>query len=94
MSREKLPPKLEFRRQADGLLTIELGGDWTAPSGLPATGSFAKELDATPVKAIEFDSTALGRWNSRLMSLVLKFHEVCRQRQIEFRAEGLPAGIT
>jgi phospholipid/cholesterol/gamma-HCH transport system permease protein len=42
---------------------------------------------------MEFDAVALGRWNSGLMTLVVKCWELCQRQGIEFRAETLPGGV-
>jgi phospholipid/cholesterol/gamma-HCH transport system permease protein len=45
------------------------------------------------LKGIEFDAKALGRWNSGLMTLVVKCWDLCQRQGIEFRAETLPRGV-
>ena len=42
---------------------------------------------------MEFDTAALGRWNSGLMTFVLKCWELCQQQDIDFRTNTLPSGV-
>jgi len=50
-------------------------------------------LAATDVKALEFEASGLGRWNSRLLVAVLKCLEACTRRKVEFRTKTLPPGL-
>ena len=77
-----------------GVLRVEIGGDWLAQAGLPGIQRLEKELaTGGPVTALEFETGGLGRWNSGLMTFVLKCHDLCQKEQIEFRAQTLPEGV-
>jgi phospholipid/cholesterol/gamma-HCH transport system permease protein len=93
MSSEKNVAQLNVRRK-NGVVLVELAGDWLKHGGLPALEPVEKELGADgKVTTLEFNTTALGRWNSYLMILILKIHELCRQHKVEFRAQTLPPGM-
>ncbi len=71
-----------------------MAGDWIAHAGLPGIDAVEKELASSgAVKVLEFDTAGLGRWNSGLMTFVLKCHELCERNKIEFRAQTLPADV-
>ena len=52
-----------------------------------------KELAGGPVKALEFERTKLGDWDSALMVRILALHELCAKGKVEFRAATLPRGL-
>jgi phospholipid/cholesterol/gamma-HCH transport system permease protein len=95
MNRETKPARLTAQLVSDGWLRIALAGDWTARAGLPGVDAVEQAVAAAngSMKGIEFDANALGRWNSGLMTLVVKCWELCQQKGIEFRAETLPSGV-
>ena len=92
MSGEAKTAGLTFRRKAGGVLVAEIAGDWLARAGLPGMATLETEAAAGGV-ALEFEASALGRWNSGLMTFLLKCRELCEKRGMEFRAQTLPAGI-
>jgi phospholipid/cholesterol/gamma-HCH transport system permease protein len=93
MSNEQTSARLTVRRNASGSLLLEIAGDWLARAGLPGIAPVEKELATGGAKAIEFDTTALGRWNSGLMTFILKCYAVCQANKLAFRAETLPAEV-
>jgi phospholipid/cholesterol/gamma-HCH transport system permease protein len=87
--------RLTVRRSPSGSVVLELAGDWLAQAGLPGIGPVEQELAGSgPTKALEFDATALGRWNSGLMAFILKCYDLCQVRKVEFRANSLPPEVT
>jgi phospholipid/cholesterol/gamma-HCH transport system permease protein len=94
MSVEAANAKLAVRRKEDETVVVEVAGDWLAGSGIPRVEPIEKELAGDgAVKALEFDAGGLGKWDSGLMTFVVKCVELCREREIEFRAATLPAGV-
>jgi phospholipid/cholesterol/gamma-HCH transport system permease protein len=87
------PAALTVRRAKDDVLFVELAGDWIQRSGLPEVSAVAQELAGGPVKALAFEATRLGKWDSALMVRILKLHDLCRQQEVEFRVQTLPAGL-
>jgi phospholipid/cholesterol/gamma-HCH transport system permease protein len=93
---EQTRPRLTVQRVGEGLLQVGLAGDWLNQANLPGFDSVEKGIAdwPNPVKAMEFQTGGLGRWNSGLMIFVFKCFELCKQRQIEFRGQTLPAGVS
>ena len=85
--------RLAARRKADGVLLVEIAGDWLDRSSLPGISAVEKELSGAGVKALEFDAGALGRWDSALMVRIMAIHDLCAKARIEFRAQTLPDGL-
>ena len=84
---------LTARRKEDGVLLVEIAGDWLDRSSLPGISAVEEELSGDSVKALEFDASALGRWDSALMVRILAIHDLCAKAKIEFRASTLPGGL-
>jgi phospholipid/cholesterol/gamma-HCH transport system permease protein len=95
MSQEPASAQLRVEARQNGLLGVALAGDWIARAGLPGIGPVEQEIAAAAggVKALEFDTVHLGRWNSGLMIFVVKCRELCHRHGIEFRGASLPAGV-
>jgi hypothetical protein len=81
-------------QQKDELLVAELTGEWELDRPTPR---FARLLDdAAPgqtVRAIGFDTTELGEWDSSLLAFLLQGRGYCETHDLEFREEGLPESI-
>ena len=84
--------QLAVQRIGD-LLQIGLAGDWITHSHLPNFDPVDKGFAAGPVKALEFETATLGRWDSGLLTFVLKCYNSCKQNDAEFRIQTLPAGV-
>lgn len=87
------PARLTVQRKEDGLLVVEIAGDWLDRAALPDVSAAEKELAGSGVSALEFDAQALGRWDSALMVRILALHELCARAKVEFRAKTLPGGL-
>jgi phospholipid/cholesterol/gamma-HCH transport system permease protein len=96
MSQPPNPARLSIEERAHGTLAIVLAGDWIAHAGLPSFDSVTQALQTAEnaVTHFEFDAAELGRWNSGLMTFVLKCWDLCQSRKIEFRAGTLPGGVS
>lgn len=75
-------------------LTAQLSGDWE--SGLPVP-RFARLLGdrepEQPVRAIDFDASDLGTWDSSLLTFLMQAMTHCEAHDLEFRDESLPEDI-
>jgi len=91
--RQKLSASLTPRRGKDGVLVVEIAGDWLDRTGLPDVSSVEKELAASPVKELEFDAKNLGGWDSALIVRILALHELSAKGNFEFLATTLPPGL-
>ena len=84
---------LSVRRTTDGVLLVELAGNWVAQSGIPGLRAIEKELTGGGITALAFDASGLGRWDSGLVALLFKCLGLCEKHQLEFRTETLPDGM-
>lgn len=90
---EHIAARLTPRRKEDNVLLVEIAGDWLDRSSLPGTTAAEGELSGGGVKALTFDASALGHWDSALLVRVLALCEICEKARIEFRAATLPEGL-
>jgi len=80
-------------RREDGVVVVEIAGQWLDRSALPDISLVEKALAGGSAKALEFNVTGLDGWNSALMVRVLAIHDLCAQAGVEFRAATLPADL-
>jgi phospholipid/cholesterol/gamma-HCH transport system permease protein len=89
-------PRLTVQCIGERLL-VGLAGDWLARASLPGFGAvesaFAPGAPG-PIKAMAFQTAGLGRWNSGLMTFILKCFELCKQKNVEFQSQTLPPGVS
>jgi phospholipid/cholesterol/gamma-HCH transport system permease protein len=90
---EHTPARLTVRRNEDGVLVVEIVGDWLDRTGLPDVSAVEKELAGSGVSALEFDAQGLGRWDSALMVRILALNDLCTKGKVEFRTKTLPVGL-
>ncbi len=82
-----------FRRLEDGVLQLQLDGDWRM-GNLPLSAiNVAAEFDASPVARLVLEASGLGLWDSGLPTFLLKIRVLCDERGIEFDEGNLPHGV-
>jgi len=85
--------RLTLGRDSGGTLVIRLTGTWRLSEGPPSIMAVERELGATPPAAVTFDASALGAWDSGLLTVLTHILERCRERHVPARRDGLPAGV-
>ena len=90
---ESKPPGLTVRQKEPGVMLVEIVGNWLDRTRLPDASAIEKELSGGGVKALEFDASALGRWDSALMVRILSLNDLCTKAKIAFRSATLPTGL-
>jgi phospholipid/cholesterol/gamma-HCH transport system permease protein len=90
--------RAEVRQQGDTLVAV-LAGDWRLGAGAPRFEPLAEAAAAVSspggaVRAVGFDTGALGAWDSSLLVFVQQAHEYCEAWKLELDESGLPAPIT
>ena len=88
------PGEMNFSRPIDDTLLVRLAGDWTIAEGIPSVEEVQKQADSgPPVQRIAFDTQDLGRWDSGLITFLIKLFEQSSRSQIDTSREGLPEGV-
>jgi len=87
-------PNLVVDRTSTGVLRVSLSGNWRAPSGLPGVEIIRHSLsESTADRSLEFDVTDLTAWDSRFVAFINRCVALCRERNLNFRSDGLPEGV-
>ncbi len=88
------PCELSFDRPADDTLLVRLKGSWTIEQKLPDVGEVQSQVKSTAgVKQIAFDTRELTRWDSGLLSFLIKIINQHANGNIAVQKEGLPEGV-
>ncbi|TVR59447.1 MAG: ABC transporter permease [Gemmatimonadales bacterium] len=75
-------------------LIVELGGDWKLARTIPRFGSLLEDdAQRSAPRAVEFDATALGSWDSSLLTFLQQAMIHCEAHDLEFRQGDLPEAI-
>jgi phospholipid/cholesterol/gamma-HCH transport system permease protein len=86
--------KLAIHPPIDGLLRVDLAGDWSLRSGLPGVEAIEKELTAGGgITSLAFNASALERWDSGLLAFLFRCHALCEKHCVDFQAQTLPPGV-
>jgi phospholipid/cholesterol/gamma-HCH transport system permease protein len=89
---ETQPARMNFSRKGPALV-VALEGDWLVKQALPEVAALEKELKDGSTRALEFETTKLGRWDSGLLAFLVACNDLCNQLQIGFKNESLPEGV-
>jgi phospholipid/cholesterol/gamma-HCH transport system permease protein len=84
---------LTFDDLPEGILAIEMSGDWLLGSSLPAAESLLARIGATPgPQGISFSTDSLGDWDTGLVKVLIAIQRTAEARGIELDQSGLPDG--
>lgn len=85
--------RAELASGGDGRRIIRLSGDWLSRNDLPATALLEPQLAGAGGRRVALEVPELGRWDSGLVVFVLRLHELCLARGLEFDVTSLPPGV-
>ena len=86
--------RLSFARTDPDTLVVRVAGDWSIDQVPPRPVEVDRQLAATPApRRVTFDASALGEWDSILLTFLLQVGEMARQRGIAVDRSGLPGGV-
>ncbi|MGD2069822.1 MAG: ABC transporter permease [Gemmatimonadota bacterium] len=87
------PSQVDMHWKDDALI-VGLSGDWELEHVTPRFGTLVDEGPSDPpARAVHFDTTGLGAWDSSLLIFLVQAMGYCEAHDLEFRDESLPAGI-
>jgi len=85
---------LTYHRPGGDTLVVRIAGEWTVGQPLPPAGEVEKELSSdSGVRRVAFDAAALGKWDSGLLTFLLKVFDRCSAAGIAVEKTGLPPGV-
>ena len=71
-------------------MVLRLSGDWTVRNDIVAARSAAADLALAKVEVVDFDSAALGHWDSSLLVFLAALRDASRKHLVVFNHAGLP----
>ena len=83
------PPLAEFLHRGDALVAV-LSGDWKLERAPPR---FAPP-ESQAARAVAFDATTLGTWDSSLLIFLLQCQDHCQAHGLDFDTSALPEPVT
>lgn len=81
------------RDDVSGTLTVKLAGEWTLAHGLSDAATVAEALSAGGVRALRFDCSELGNYDSSLVCCVLKCVGLAAKKGVAADMASLPADV-
>jgi phospholipid/cholesterol/gamma-HCH transport system permease protein len=83
----------QLRREGDTLV-VQLAGDWALSPSLPRLEDLlAGDSQSPPARAVAFDATGLGAWDSSLLTFLHRGRLHCEAHDLEFRSGNLPEAM-
>ena len=76
---------------ADGRLVVTLGGDWRLGAPVPSVDEAVAALGSA--RSLGFESAELGRWDSSLVTWLVKLIDAANAGATELDQSGLPDGV-
>jgi len=79
--------------QTDNTLSLAFAGDWLVTADLPSLQEVDRTLARTPSPStVRFDASALGRWDSGLVTRLIDIYRAAEAHSVRFDDGGLPEG--
>ncbi len=90
----KVNPELNFQRPDDTTLQICIAGDWVIENDIPPADRIREEISAGPqIGQVIFHAPDLARWDSALLTFLVKVIDWCTGADLRVDKKGLPAGV-
>src|SRR5262245_23698544 len=83
---------ISLARANDGGLSVRLSGDWQLRGHVPSTSTVEQAIAAHPPQ-VTFDAAGLGKWDSSLLTFLVRILDACRAQQVTADRAGLPSGV-
>lgn len=85
--------RLSVGPTSDGILLVRLSGTWRLADGIPARDAIERALAASPPpRALRFEATALGAWDSGLLAFLSGASDAAAARNVAVDTTALPDG--
>jgi phospholipid/cholesterol/gamma-HCH transport system permease protein len=86
--------QLSSSQPGEGVLQIQVSGNWTLAAGLPSTADIEQAVDNTHgLSRLCFDADNLESWDSSLVNVVYKLALHARRAGLSLDLTGLPDGL-
>ena len=78
--------------ESQGIVGIHITGDWVIENQLPNTDSIIAKLSESQFKKIDIDTENLGKWDSGLITFLVKLRKFADQKKSNINFSALPEG--
>lgn len=83
---------LAFSRGADGVLLIRLAGPWRLRDHVPSPQRVQEQLATRPARIV-YDTSALGAWDTGVLTFITQVGALCAKHGIREDRSALPQGV-
>ena len=80
-------------RPEEGILQIQVSGNWVLASGLPTTTEIEQAVSSETLARLCFEAGGLESWDSSLVNVVYKLARHARRASVSLDLSGLPDGL-
>jgi phospholipid/cholesterol/gamma-HCH transport system permease protein len=88
-----MPAQLSLECPIPDKLQLVLAGSWLLEAGAPPVSELEELLQASStVRTISFDGTAIGDWDSALLTFLARVYRLAGAHNIDIDPDGLPDG--
>lgn len=89
-----LDSRISIDRSGADTLAIGLSGDWKLERGLPSIDPLLQAIDSKPrVRGLTLEDKGISRWDSGLLTFLIKIVEHCSMAGIQVTGVVLPEGV-
>lgn len=85
--------QLTLQHKPDACLQLQLQGDWTRSTGIPAVAAVQQALRDGASDSISFDLSGLNQWDSMLIVFLRKLETMAEEQSVIFRGDLLPENL-
>jgi phospholipid/cholesterol/gamma-HCH transport system permease protein len=88
------PPAFDFINPAEGVLQLNLAGNWLASEKLPSPNQFLAYIEHdSSLQQLQFNTEHLLNWDRSLLTFLLQLILLGEKHQIHIDKQGLPPSI-
>lgn len=88
-----IPAAADFAISQPGVMRVAFSGQWLLEAARPPTTDLVQSVRSTPnLERIEYDTDAIGAWDTGLIKLLVQLEREARQREVTVDHSGLPQG--
>ena len=87
------PARVEFARPRIDTLELRLSGDWILRGPRASTRDVEREIADRPPRRVVYDGSAIGRWDSALLTFLERLETSLHAAKIRSDRAGLPEGV-
>jgi phospholipid/cholesterol/gamma-HCH transport system permease protein len=87
------PATADVTRDRDGTMVVRLAGAWRLGGALPAVEPVLEQLRGTRPRALRFDASGLGAWDTGLLTFLDCLETASAEREVPVERGALPDGV-